>query len=108
MGLSWSIKVEAKCHHRKYSILDTVSNIKKSLRENGLCPDSWFWVLSIMLGKTWRLEWLLATGVKLLVYNWTDPEAETGEETEQPATPNACPTETHILQQGPSTGCATC
>lgn len=58
-----------------------------------------------MVGKTWRLEWLLATGVKPLVYNWTDPEAETGQETGQSVTPNACPTETHILQQGPSTGC---
>lgn len=35
MGLSWSIQVEAKCHYRKSSILVTVSNIKKSLRENG-------------------------------------------------------------------------
>lgn len=50
-----------------------------------------------MVGKTWRLEWLLATGVKLLVYNWTDPEAETGQETGQSVTPNACPTEIHVL-----------
>lgn len=60
-----------------------------------------------MVGKTLRLEWILAAGVKLLVYNWTGPEAETGQETGQSVTPNACPTEAHVLQQGPSTGCAT-
>lgn len=103
MGLSWSIEVEAKCHYRKSSILDTVSNIKKSLRENGCALTHGFGCCP-----SWRLEWLLATGVKLLVYNWTDPEAETGQETQQSATPNTCPTETHILQQGPSTGCASC
>lgn len=60
-----------------------------------------------MVGKTSRLEWLLAAEVKLLVCNWTDPEAETGQEAGQSVTPNACPPKTHVLQQGPSTGCAT-
>lgn len=60
MGLSWSIQVEAKCHYRKSSILVTVSNIKKSLRENGC-------VLLMVLGavhhgggrhRGWNGSWL--------------------------------------------------
>lgn len=69
MGLSWSIQVEAKCHYRKSSILVTVSNIKKSLRENGCVLTHGFGCCPSWWGKTSRLEWLLAAEVKLLVYN---------------------------------------